>query len=93
MLPWVELGRADVRGEREPLVLMQRGEEFVIRLGTNALMSSAAARTRVKRREDPAVLSDMGVGCEGSANATARENARCEDLGECMRAHPVCGIP
>lgn len=42
MLPWVELGRADVRGEREPLVLMQRGEEFVIRLGTNALMSSAA---------------------------------------------------
>lgn len=42
MLPWIELGRADVRGEREPLVLLQRGEEFVIRLGTNALMSSAA---------------------------------------------------
>lgn len=42
MLPWVELGRAEVRGEREPLLLVQRGDEFVIRLGTNTLMSSAA---------------------------------------------------
>ncbi len=42
MLPWIELGRAPVPGEREPLVLSRRGEEFVIRLGTNALMSSTA---------------------------------------------------
>ncbi len=40
MLPWVELDRAVVPGEREPLVLLQRGHEFVIRVGTAALMSS-----------------------------------------------------
>ncbi|MCC6653251.1 MAG: hypothetical protein IT348_19020 [Candidatus Eisenbacteria bacterium] len=42
MLPWVELGRATVPGEADALVLLQRGTEYVIRLGTSALMSSTA---------------------------------------------------
>lgn len=40
MLPWITLDRAEIPGEREPLVLLQRGHEFVIRVGTTALMSS-----------------------------------------------------
>ena len=40
MLPWVTLDRAEVPGEREPLVLLQRGHEFVIRVGPTALMGS-----------------------------------------------------
>lgn len=42
MLPWVELGRVPIPGERQPLVLAQRGTEFVIRLGAKALMGSTA---------------------------------------------------
>lgn len=40
MLPWKELGRAEVPGETAPLILAQRGSEFVIRIGASALMSS-----------------------------------------------------
>ena len=40
MIPWKELGRADVPGENNPLVLAQRGSEFAIRIGPIALMSS-----------------------------------------------------
>ena len=42
MLPWRECGRADIPGESAPLVLRQRGHEFVIRVGGVALMSSEA---------------------------------------------------
>lgn len=42
MLPWEELGRAEVPGQRDPLVLARRGREFVIRVGSRALMSSDA---------------------------------------------------
>lgn len=42
MIPWQELGRADVPGQPEPLVLWRRGSEFVIRVGAVALMSSGA---------------------------------------------------
>ncbi len=40
MIPWKQLGRATIPGQDAPLVLMQRGSEFVIRLGSIALMSS-----------------------------------------------------
>ena len=42
MIPWQELSRVNVPGEKTPLVLAQRGSEFVIRVGTVALMSSRA---------------------------------------------------
>lgn len=42
MIPWQELGRASVPGAAAPLVLLQRGHEFVIRTGPHALMSSIA---------------------------------------------------
>ncbi|MEO5618605.1 MAG: hypothetical protein ABIS67_12625 [Candidatus Eisenbacteria bacterium] len=42
MIPWREIGRAAVPGEDAPLVLSQHGDEFVIRIGPHALMSSAA---------------------------------------------------
>lgn len=40
MLPWIELDRAIVAGRTDPLVLLRRGHEFVIRVGTIALMGS-----------------------------------------------------
>ncbi len=42
MIPWRELDRATVPGEPAPLVLLQHGAEFVIRIGPRALMSSTA---------------------------------------------------
>ncbi len=45
MIPWRELGRAVVPGETEPLVLSQREDEFVIRIGRHLLMSSRAHGT------------------------------------------------
>ena len=42
MIPWQELRRVNVPGEDMPLVLAQRGDEFVIRLGAVALMSNRA---------------------------------------------------
>ncbi len=42
MIPWERLGEAPVPGQDVPLRLTRRGAEFVIRIGTQALMSSAA---------------------------------------------------
>jgi spermidine synthase len=42
LIPWRELDRASVPRQSAPLVLLQRGAEFVIRLGPLALMSSRA---------------------------------------------------
>ena len=40
MIPWVELDTAPVPGEQDLLRLMQRGDEFSIRVGTIELMSN-----------------------------------------------------
>lgn len=40
MIPWKTIGSAGVPQEARPLVLLQRGTEFAIRLGPLALMSS-----------------------------------------------------
>lgn len=42
MIPWRELDRAEIPESSVPLLLMQRGSEFVIRLGSIALMGSEA---------------------------------------------------
>ena len=42
VIPWREIGRASVPGQEAPLVLAQHDREFVIRVGPNVLMSSAA---------------------------------------------------
>jgi spermidine synthase len=42
MIPWRSLGQAAVPGEDAPLLLFQRGDEFAIRIGAKALMSSLA---------------------------------------------------
>jgi spermidine synthase len=42
VIPWRELDRAVVPEGEAPLVLVQRGSEFVIRLGARALMGSQA---------------------------------------------------
>ncbi len=73
MIPWRELGRATVPGETAPLVLSQREDEFVIRIGRHALMSSRAHGTeemlaelaceRVAGRADARVLvGGLGMG-------------------------------
>ena len=73
MIPWQELHRANVPGAEMPLVLAQRGDEFVIRVGAVALMSSRAhgseevlaerACAEVARRADVRVLvGGLGMG-------------------------------
>ena len=52
MLPWKELGRADIPGENSPLVLLQRGAEFVVRRGAVALMASGAHASEERLAED-----------------------------------------
>ena len=42
MIPWLEIDRAAVPGQKAPLVLSRHEREFVIRIGPHALMSSAA---------------------------------------------------
>lgn len=42
MIPWRELARAEIAGEKAPLVLAQRDTEFAIRVGAASLMSSLA---------------------------------------------------
>lgn len=42
MIPWQELGRAQVPGQDQPLTLLRRGGEYVIRIGPLALMASGA---------------------------------------------------
>jgi spermidine synthase len=42
MIPWRELARAEVPGGDAPLVLAERGGEYVIRLGAVTLMGSRA---------------------------------------------------
>lgn len=42
LIPWRELDRAEVPGGGAPLVLAQRGSEYVIRSGAVALMASGA---------------------------------------------------
>lgn len=42
MIPWRQIASAESPGQSRPLLLMQRGEEFVIRLGAQALMGSRA---------------------------------------------------
>jgi len=73
MIPWQRLDSAAVPGERLPLVLFQRGTEFVIRIGPHALMSSTThgseealaelACARIARRPDARVLiGGLGMG-------------------------------
>ena len=40
LIPWVHLDSADVPGEHDQLRLMQRGQEFSIRVGSIELMNS-----------------------------------------------------
>ena len=40
MIPWIQLDTASVPGEPDPLRLMQRGDEFSIRIGTVELMNN-----------------------------------------------------
>ena len=40
MLPWTELGRTDIPGSDQPMILAQRGDEYIIRVGATPLMSS-----------------------------------------------------
>jgi spermidine synthase len=73
MIPWEELDRAGVPGEKSPLVLYRRGTEFAIRVGAVALMSSRAhgseealaelACGRIAGRAQPRVLvGGLGMG-------------------------------
>lgn len=73
MIPWRTLDEAEVPGEPQPLVLLQRGDEFVVRRGTVALMGSgmhasedrlaAAACEAIAARPQPRVLvGGLGMG-------------------------------
>ena len=43
MIPWVQLDTVAVPGEQDVLRLMQRGDEFSIRIGTIELMNNRCA--------------------------------------------------
>ncbi len=73
MIPWRTLASAEVPGTSQPLVLLQRGDEFVVRRGTVALMGSGmhasedrlaeAACAAVATRPRPRVLvGGLGLG-------------------------------
>ena len=73
MIPWVQLDTASVPGERDTLRLMQRGDEFSIRIGTIELMNNrrsgseeALARltsTRLRDRPKARILiGGLGMG-------------------------------
>jgi spermidine synthase len=73
VIPWRQIGSASVPGEERPLLLMQRGTEFAIRLGSLALMGSlahgseealaASACGRLAGRRDARVLvGGLGMG-------------------------------
>lgn len=73
MIPWRELDRAAIPGQADPLVLSQRGDEFVIRIGPHILMTSrsygseetmaALACSRVAGRPGCALLiGGLGMG-------------------------------
>jgi spermidine synthase len=73
VIPWVQLDTASVPGEPDPLRLMQRGDEFSIRIGTAELMNNrrsgseeALARltcARLKARPGASILiGGLGMG-------------------------------
>jgi spermidine synthase len=62
MIPWQELGRADIPGESQPLVLVQRGHEFVVRRGTVPLMASGQHHSEERLAES---------GCAAAATLAA----------------------
>ncbi|HJW78364.1 MAG TPA: hypothetical protein VJ526_07370, partial [Beijerinckiaceae bacterium] len=73
MIPWVHLDSADVPGEHDQLRLMQRGQEFSIRVGSIELMNSRLSGSqqalatltcaRLQDRPDPRVLiGGLGMG-------------------------------
>lgn len=85
MIPWKELGRAVVPGETEPLVLSQREDEFVIRIGRHPLMSSRAHGTEELLAElacarlagrDAALVLVGGLGMGFTLAATLRHLGR-----------------
>ncbi len=52
MLPWKELGRADIPGASQPLVLLQRGHEFVVRRCDVPSMASGQHYSEERLAED-----------------------------------------
>lgn len=73
MIPWRTLATAEVPGESQPLVLLQRGDEFIVRRGAVALMGSgmhasedrlaAAGCATIATRSHPRVLvGGLGMG-------------------------------
>ncbi|NOT32950.1 MAG: hypothetical protein HOP12_02135 [Candidatus Eisenbacteria bacterium] len=73
MIPWVRLGEAIVPGQADPMILERRGDEYVIRVGSRALMGSRAHGSeaalaewtcvRIADHPDPRVLiGGLGMG-------------------------------
>lgn len=56
MIPWHTLATAEVPGEALPLVLLQRGDEFVVRRGTVALMGSGMHASEDRLAESACAL-------------------------------------
>jgi spermidine synthase len=52
VIPWQELGRAVIPGESQPLVLLQRDAEFVVRRGSVALMASGQHHSEERLAEE-----------------------------------------
>ena len=73
MIPWVQLDTGSVPGEQDALRLMQRGDEFSIRVGTVELMNNRrsgseealATRTCARLRDRPQariLIGGLGMG-------------------------------
>ena len=85
LIPWVHLDSADVPGEHDQLRLMQRGQEFSIRVGSIELMNSRLSGSeqalatltcaRLQDRPDARVLiGGLGMGFTLRAALPARHS-------------------
>lgn len=73
MIPWIEIDRAEVPGEKNELILRQRGDEFSIQIAGTELMNSRAhgseealaslVMARVSQKADQRILiGGLGMG-------------------------------
>ena len=102
LIPWVHLDSADVPGEHDQLRLMQRGQEFSIRVGSIELMNSRLSGSeqalatltcaRLQDRPDARVLiGGLGMGShlfEGSLE-DPRVELRLEDVSRAIQSGPA----
>ena len=85
LIPWVHLDSADVPGEHDQLRLMQRGQEFSIRVGSSESLGkppNESARPRVGMRPTMKARRLVGAGEEGRWDGKAEGSRRLKINGQ-----------